>query len=295
MLKRGRLFKKRLRAHRRKRGSFFKPIPLKRVKEIAFKACVFLFIAAVVLLVFRLFTPGLTIKASPETVAALRVPHRAIKMLYTYSAQYEIPFAELFVLFCAENDFFPEKNVTYDLRGIEQQYVADFAAIKRKYKTKNITPYVTMFGQIFDELISFPIPGGWEEDKEISYMYGDNWHVLHRGADIIDRENVRGRIPVVSMTEGIVQDAGYSEKWGYHIGIVTQNGNYYLYAHLDSLAAGASQGAAVMAGTPLGRMGNSGESGENRTVHLHIGISPKAGFSKNEFWINPYPLLRFID
>ena len=295
MLKINRMFKKRPRIRRRKRGKIFKPIPLKKVKETAFRACVFLFIALVFVLIIRLLAPGLTIKAAPETVAALRVPHRAVKMLHTYAAEYQIPFAELFVLFCAENGFFPEKNVAYDLSGIERQYVMDFAAIKRKYKSKNTEPYVTMFGQVFDELIHFPIPDGWEEDNEISYMYGDNWHHLHQGADITDRENVRGRIPVVSMTEGTVRDAGYSEQWGYHAGIVTQNGTYYLYAHLDSLSAGVSPGAMVMAGTPLGRMGNSGESGENRAVHLHIGIMPVAGFTKEPFWLNPYPLLRFVE
>jgi hypothetical protein len=275
---------------------------IKRLKEPLFRICVIAFIIFAVLLFWRALNPGLKIKASPETVAALRVPHRAVGLLEGYAAKHGIPFPELFTLFCAENDFFPIKSAVYDLSVLERQYVMDFHAIKRQYDTKSIEPYVSMFANIFNELVCFPIPYGWEPEGEVSYMYGDNWQLSHQGMDIIDRENIRSRIPVVSMTDGIVQDAGYNDVWGYHAGIVTIHGTYYLYAHLDNLAAGIAPGEPVTAGQNLGRMGDSGhQSRTNRkqndipTVHLHIGISPITGFTKNRLWINPYPLLRYIE
>lgn len=237
------------------------------------------------------------IDASPETVAALRVPHRAIGLLHTYAIRHGIPFAELFVLFCAENGFFPQKHAAYDLSGLERQYVQDFNAIKRRYNAKKLEPYVTMFEQIFDELVCFPIPDGWDDDPQTSFMYGDSWQPTRPGTDILDRENIRGRIPIVSMTDGVVQDAGYSDTRGYHIGIVTLHGTYYLYAHLDSFAPGIAPGTAVRAGQSLGSMGSSGSIKGNAAlpVHLHIGISPITGFAKNRIWLNPYPLLRYIE
>jgi murein DD-endopeptidase MepM/ murein hydrolase activator NlpD len=286
----------RLRLQRRRRGRRLSmPFNPARLKDLFYKLCVWGFILIAAVIAWRVITPGIKIKASAETVAALRVPHRAITRLEAYAVRHGIPFAELFLLFCAENNFFPEKNVNYDLSGLERQYVQDFYAIKRKYDTKSIAPYIAMFENIFDELKAFPIPAGWEADDVPSFMYGDNWHAAHQGTDIIDRENIRGRIPVVSMTDGIVQDAGYSDALGYHAGIVTVHGNYYLYAHFDSLDAGIFPGAAVFSGQSLGRMGNSGSAGSHMPVHLHVGISPIAGFTKNRLWLNPYPLLRYIE
>jgi hypothetical protein len=280
----------------KKRGRTVFNLSARQLKELFFRLCVAGFILLVIIAVWRIFTPGLKIKASHETVAALRVPHAAIGLLESYAAKHEIPFAPLFTLFCAENDFFPEKAALYDLSVLERQYVQDFHAIKRQYDAKNIAPYISMFESLFYELAAFPIPDGWEPDTEPSFMYGDSFTPSHPAADIVDRENIRGRIPVVSMTDGVVQDAGYNAQYGYHTGITTVNGTYYLYAHLDSLAPEIAPGAAVTAGQALGRMGNSGERkpSDALPVHLHISISPITGFSRNRLWVNPYPLLRYV-
>lgn len=280
-------------------------IKMELLKELLYRMAV----AAVLLLLivggWRLLHPGVKIKASVDTVAAFRVPYRSIGMLKAYAAKHGVPFSQLFVLFCAENNFFPEKNTTYDLSRLESQYVENFDRLKRKYDANQIEPYFEMFKNLFDEIECFPIPAGYEDEETLSWMYGDSWGVSrnseddkwHRGADIMDRENVRGRIPVMSITNGAVQDAGWQDALGYYVGVVTQNGTYYQYAHLDSLAANIAAGQPVSAGQELGRMGDSGTSRDGNVfqVHLHIGISPRAGFTKNKFWINPYPLLRYIE
>ena len=277
---------------------------IRRLKERMFRLSVFLFIALIGFGAWQLLRPGIRVRVSPDVVAAFRVPHRAIGMLEDYALRHNINFAELFAVFNAENDFFPEKSAVYDLSVLEQLYVVDFYRIMRRYNSRSLAPYVTMFENLFSELAVFPIPPGWYED-EPSIMFGDSWGVehnfqgnrMHMGTAIIDRENIRGRVPVVSMTQGHVQEAGWNNQLGYFVGIVTTNGTYYLYAHLDSLAQGLSAGQDIAAGHPLGYMGNTGggRGGRSFPVHLHIGISPEVSFTRGRFWINPYPLLRYME
>ncbi len=265
------------------------------------KAAAWILLLLLIIILWQLFNPRLRVTAADETVAALRVPYQAAGMLEAYAAKHGVPFAELFTLFCAENEFFPEKRVVYDLSGIEAQYVAAFDEIKRRYNNDNVKPYNLMFETLFNELSHFPIAEA--DGDEPSVMYGDSWGIernyegdkLHRGADILDRENIRGRVTVVSMTNGAVKDAGWDDELGYYVGVLTANGTYYLYAHLDSIDPSVTAGAGIRGGQDIGRMGDSGGNGESFPVHLHIGISPEAGFAGNDFWINPYPFLRYIE
>jgi murein DD-endopeptidase MepM/ murein hydrolase activator NlpD len=207
-------------------------------------------------------------------------------------------------VFNAENGFFPEKNIAYDLSILEDLYVSNFNRLLRRYNSRSIAPYVRMFENLFAEIEIFPIPTGWYEN-EASVMFGDSWGVdvnfqgnrTHMGTAIIDRENIRGRVPIVSMTRGTVRDAGWDNQLGYFVGIVTENNTFYLYAHLDSIAQGLETGQIVSAGTHLGQMGNTGggRGGRSFPVHLHVAIQPDVTFTRGNFWINPYPLLRFIE
>lgn len=283
---------------------FTSGISARRIKERLFRLSVFLIIALFVFGAFRLLRPGVRVSVSPDVVAAFRVPHRAIGMLEDYSVKHNISFPQLFAVFNAENNFFPEKSAVYDLSVLEQLYVIDFYRIMRRYNARSLAPYVTMFENLFGELIAFPIPLGWY-DEEPSIMFGDSWGVthnfqgnrMHMGTAIVDRENIRGRVPIVSMTHGEIQEAGWNNQLGYFVGIITISGTYYLYAHLDSIAVGLSAGQNITAGHHLGYMGNTGGGRDGRSfpVHLHIGISPEVGFTRGRFWINPYPLLRHME
>ncbi|MCL2188323.1 MAG: M23 family metallopeptidase [Defluviitaleaceae bacterium] len=280
------------------------PVNKRAVKALFFRFCV---LAGVLLLIFgawQLVRPGKRIQVSADLVAAFQVPHRAIGMLEFYAYRHDVPFAELFTIFLAENAFFPDKTVTHDLRVIEQLYVVDFERIRRRYNARSLATYAAMFDALFSELEAFPIPAGWYED-EPSVMFGDSWGMTHNmqgnrshmGTAILDRENVRGRVPVVSMTHGRIEEAGWNNQLGYFIGVTTINGTYYLYAHMDSLAHDLRSGQMVHAGQALGYMGNTGggRGAGAFPVQLHIGISPVAEFTRGRFWINPYPLLRYLE
>jgi murein DD-endopeptidase MepM/ murein hydrolase activator NlpD len=141
---------------------------------------------------------------------------------------------------------------------------------------------------LLGEIKCFPIPLGYDED---SYMFGDSWGTRSYGAQIIDRENVRGRIPVVSMTAGIVSDVGWKEKTGFQVIIKTSNDTYYSYSNLDVLSDGLAFGTAIQPGTPLGSMGVVGVA----SARLHLEISPQFSLVSRDFRINPFPFLRLVE
>ena len=53
------------------------------------------------------------------------------------------------------------------------------------------------------------------------------------------------------MTDGTVERAGWLEKGGWRIGIRSDNGNYYYYAHLESYVGDWKEGDQVQAGDLL--------------------------------------------
>lgn len=119
----------------------------------------------------------------------------------------------------------------------------------------------------------------------------------HEGTDIMAGNNQRGYFPVVSMTDGIVENIGWLELGGYRIGIRSPSGGYYYYAHMCEYADGIKEGSQVKAGTILGTMGDSGYGKEGTTgqfdVHLHIGIYYTV--DGKEISYNPYYILKMLE
>lgn len=145
----------------------------------------------------------------------------------------------------------------------------------------------------------FPIEKSYIQD--ISYV--DSWYGersfggerRHEGTDIMSLTNVSGEIPVVSMTDGRVKNMGWLKLGGWRIGIESEEGIYYYYAHLHSYAANLKQGDQVYAGQLLGFMGDSGYGEEGTTgmfdVHLHIGFYFYDADGQ-EISMNPYYFLQ---
>ena len=69
--------------------------------------------------------------------------------------------------------------------------------------------------------------------------------------------NVSGYYPVISVTDGVVENMGWLEKGGYRVGIRSNSSGYFYYAHLSSYA-GIKKGDKIKAGTLLGYMGDTG-------------------------------------
>ena len=225
-------------------------------------------------------------------------------VLWEYAQRHHIPFPALLAVFNAENDFFPDKIMGYDLSRIEAVYIDNFNSLIRSYRQSALAPYIELYENLFAEMLAFPIPTGWYEN-DASVMFGNSWGVghnfqgnsSHMGTAILDRENIRGRVPIASMTHGVITQAAWDNHLGYFVGVTTDSGNFYKYAHLDSIAPGIAPGQNVVPGQIIGQMGNTGGGRSSRTfpVHLHVAIRPNVSFTRREFWINPYPILRQLE
>lgn len=152
---------------------------------------------------------------------------------------------------------------------------------------------------IWQDIVYFPIP--MSADEGVPFItYTDTWGAertyggerLHEGTDLMATVDEPGLYPVLSISDGVVTNKGWLEKGGYRIGITSEHGGYFYYAHLDSYAD-VNLGDTVKAGQLLGYMGDSGYGEEGTTgmfaSHLHLGIY--ITLDGVETAINPYPFL----
>lgn len=161
-----------------------------------------------------------------------------------------------------------------------------------------------LYNGLISDMKYFPVPKSVSENKWVNYI--NSWGYertykgerRHEGTDIMADVNKAGIYPVVSVCDGTVTNIGWLELGGYRIGITSDNGIYYYYAHLDSYAENIKTGDKIYAGQLLGFMGNTGYSKVEGTkgkfdVHLHFGIY----YCKDnvEFALNPYYMLKNLE
>lgn len=157
---------------------------------------------------------------------------------------------------------------------------------------------------VLSDALVFPVP--MMEDADISYI--DSWYGVrtyggirkHEGCDIMADNNLPGYFPVISMADGVVEKLGWLEQGGYRIGIRSEAGGYFYYAHLHRYADGIKIGDKVKAGQLLGFMGDSGYGPEGTTgkfkVHLHLGIYVDCDVTgTGEMSVNPFYLLKLLE
>ncbi|MCI9657326.1 MAG: M23 family metallopeptidase [Lachnospiraceae bacterium] len=158
---------------------------------------------------------------------------------------------------------------------------------------------------VWSELVWFPVPvSAGNADAEVAFE--NSWMAErsyggkrgHEGTDIMASVDEPGYYPVVSITDGIIEQVGWLEKGGWRIGVRSGNGNYYYYAHLASYAKEWNAGEPVEAGELLGYMGDTGYGPEGTTgqfpVHLHLGIYVPLG-ADQEMAVNPYWMLKYLE
>ncbi|MBC7959228.1 MAG: M23 family metallopeptidase [Vallitaleaceae bacterium] len=162
----------------------------------------------------------------------------------------------------------------------------------------------SLYHKIFDDLACFPVMADGS-NIENGYTYTNSFlaertyggNRKHMGIDLMDSNNEKGALNIVSMTDGVIENMGWLELGGYRIGIRTPTGAYFYYAHLNNYAAGLKEGSQVFAGQLLGTMGSSGYGPEGTIdqfdVHLHLGIA--LDLDGKEFWVNPYAILMALD
>lgn len=192
----------------------------------------------------------------------------------------------------------------FELNSYNSNEINEYLKSWQKYKTKDYSEDILLKinGQIYDEVSCFPVI---DAKNEVNYVdsYGNartyGGKRVHLGTDIMDNENDRGRLKIVSMTDGVIENIGWNEKGGWRVGIKSRQGAYYYYAHLDSYNDLIYKGMEIKAGQLLGRMGDTGYGVTPGTrgkfpVHLHIGIMLDID-TEEEIWINPFYILKYIE
>ena len=103
----------------------------------------------------------------------------------------------------------------------------------------------------------------------------------HAGVDIFARRGTA----VLSTTRGLVVSIRDGGLGGRQVWVLGPGRERHYYAHLDDWTAGLKTGDLVMAGSPLGTVGTTGNAG-GTPPHLHYGIYGKNGA------YDPLPLLK---
>lgn len=170
-------------------------------------------------------------------------------------------------------------------------------------ENKNWKIYQSYCEAIWKDVKYFPIPQSIQ-NPNYKVSYTDSWMSErtyggtrgHEGTDLIASEGKPGLYPVLSMTDGVIENLGWLEKGGWRVGVRSTSGGYFYYAHLDSYA-GLKEGQYIEAGKILGFMGDSGYGKEGTTgmfaTHLHLGIYIL--YKGKEISINPYWILKTFE
>lgn len=196
--------------------------------------------------------------------------------------------------------YFATEGVVTDVETLQDN--VSFVKKYHKAEFEEISGYVYA---VWNDLECFPV-GTVASDEEATVSFSDSWMQSrtfggdrgHEGCDIMASVNQRGIYPIYSMTDGVIENIGWLRLGGYRIGVRSESGAYFYYAHLAEYAKEFEIGERVEAGTFLGYMGDTGYSDTPGTtgmfdVHLHLGIYLNDA-EGTEFSVNSYPMLKYL-
>jgi murein DD-endopeptidase MepM/ murein hydrolase activator NlpD len=168
-----------------------------------------------------------------------------------------------------------------------------------RYKREEFMELVEAYEAVWGNLECFPVAAEdvfFEDSWGSTRTYGGER--VHEGTDLFGTVTEPGYYPILSVTDGVVEQKGWLPLGGYRIGIRGESGGYFYYAHLSEYEDGLEVGDSVNAGDILGFMGNTGYGPEGTSgqfpVHLHFGIYIAAA-GKEELSVNPYWVLKNIE
>lgn len=285
--------------------------------------------------VFILLIPLLLVPNYDEVDMALAmdVPYEIIRELdEEFGSNFPYYMATAATELSGDWEAYKEENYIEVLRGYNQKMLNDQYAYDDTYKT-----YVDVYQQAYGDIECFVIPmESYEKKKKkrvkvkytdangntrTKYKYEYEYEVRlrspgyriyddfgaernykertrHKGNDTIADEGV----PLISMTDGVLERVGWNEHGGWRIGVRAPNGAYFYYAHMEEygweIAEGdLQQGDKIKAGQLLGYIGDTGygpPGTEGKFVnHLHLQIGVKIEDYEGDFWVNPYNAMKF--
>lgn len=146
-------------------------------------------------------------------------------------------------------------------------------------------------------IFSCCVEGDFFEDDWIKSGKNDGKDQKRAGCNLFGKCDQADFYPIISMTDGRVEEIGWIPSDGYRIGIRAPSGGYFYYAHLSSYERLREKGTLVDAGEILGFMGNTGcDPGKAEgkiPVHLNFRIYIRMPCT-DAMNVNPYWVLRAV-
>lgn len=231
-----------------------------------------------------------------------RNPQMADDTLYEiklFSEEKGLDFVKITAALLNANEFDLRKT---DINSID---VKRYNKIYQKMqKDKDFEEYMNSVKAILSDVSCFPV--AIDKNNKYKYSFEDsfgsarsyNGNYSHEGTDIMASVDESGIYPIVSVSDGVVENAGWLPKGGYRIGIRGKHGGYFYYAHLHKGSVTVNKGDKVKAGQVIGYMGDTGYGEEGTTgkfpVHLHFGMYIRTK-KHAELSVNPYFILRYLE
>lgn len=221
------------------------------------------------------------------------IDETTLHALLQYSKKYQLPYAHALSVWALESYKGTAEKKIYDLirEQPQQTDIETYGLYEDGYQVYKQFIYDLMYFPV-EDIRTVAYEEGWKEQRHF------NGERLHYGTDIMACNNKSGVIPVQSITNGIVENIGWNQTGGYRVGIRSDGGAYFYYAHLDAQPAFLEKGQYIEAGACIGYMGDTGYGEEGTRglfpVHLHLGIAVTTQASQ-EYWINPYPVLKYLE
>lgn len=229
-----------------------------------------------------------------ENLRNHQVSEEMLEAFWTASEGDLTEFSELLAM------YFARDGMETDMDTLKKEI-----AFVKKHRKKEFLCISQYAYSLWADLKRFPV-GEVASDTRATVTFADSWMQSrtfggdrgHEGCDIMATVNQRGIYPIYSVSDGVVENIGWLRLGGYRIGIRSDSGAYFYYAHLAEYAKEFEIGERVEAGTFLGYMGDTGYSDVpgttgNFDVHLHMGIylNDEQG---REFSVNSYPMIRYL-
>ncbi len=168
----------------------------------------------------------------------------------------------------------------------EEQRLARLAAEKRARASVTARASTAAATSSSDDVGTLP-GGGHVYPLAGSSTFSDDWLAPRPGGryhEGIDLFAARGT-PVVAVADGTLFRVAYSGISGNRLWLRDAAGTEFFYAHLDSYAPAAREGATVTKGTVVGYNGDSGDA-RGTPPHVHFQIHPGGGGP-----VRPYPIV----
>ncbi len=268
-----------------------KTIKLKLLKnkiEFFEKYFVNIFVIAIFIFIFciyNIFTNTDIKFYTIQDIQKFNINIDALKNIKIKANNKNIEFEKLLATYAKDNNYFAKNAYIEDYKNIgENKFIENIKFGIYNLNKENQQVY-KMIKTINSEVQSLPI-----EKADISNILAINSFDINRnnfGTLFLEKDNNFNNINIVSVTNGIVENARYNGDNGLEVIVKTDSGTKYIYANLKS--TNVKTGDVINVGEQIGVMGNTRQFSDE-VVFERAKLSFYILYNE-EYFINPYPFL----